>query len=349
MKKIISLLLVLVFLCLSACGSKPPANTASPASDPVSTAAPTPPPPTESPDIAVTVVEEEGRIMAESASKMAASYTISSEWIPFEYSYVIERSSGSDVVAFEDSIYVLTEGVLSEFAIMDGILVYVQDHHFDGTSGSFYYRSVCDDANGVMYFSDLGMDFIGYKNGSLTFVNTPMKNVAISPDGTIGVSYFLEEANKIFLDDGIMQTEPWDFEELKSIHNINISDNYIFACGNSIENENAAIFLYDWDYNLVMTLGDKAFGEPDNLSTISEVVETENGFMALDRTWNGLYFWKPDGTFISKISTRDLFPDLRVKLRSADVMTDGSIIIGTTVENENILTDEVILYRLTGF
>ena len=72
-------------------------------------------------------------------------------------------------------------------------------------------------------------------------------------------------------------------------------------------NDEQAIFVYDVNGNLQLTLGDKEFGEPDSLGSISAVLETQNGFMGIDGNMRAVCLWTSDGTFIGTLEDTDLF------------------------------------------
>lgn len=100
---------------------------------------------------------------------------------------------------------------------------------------------------------------------------------------------------------------------------------------------------------LQLTLGDKEFGEPDSLGSVTVVIETNNGFMALDGNMRDVLLWKADGTFIGKIDDKDLFGTSYPWMSTAVLLPDGSIIAGMTEKRADETAVEFLLYRLTGF
>ena len=89
------------------------------------------------------------------------------------------------------------------------------------------------------------------------------------PSGTWGISWFSgADVDYVTLSGGTLQMEPWSFTEVGIINSVSISENYIFVGGYSAASNQTAIFVYDLNGNLQLTLGDKAFGEPDSLGSI---------------------------------------------------------------------------------
>ena len=119
--------------------------------------------------------------------------------------------------------------------------------------------------------------------------------------------------------------------------------------GGAVENNENTIFVYDLSGVLQTKLGGTEFGEDDSLGSVTAVVETANGYMALDGNMRTVLFWAPDGTFIGSAEDSDLFGTSYPWMSSASVMADGSILIGMTEERPDESADEFIVYRLTGF
>ena len=353
MKKHIVLLLafVMIISCFAGC-TKPPEETAPPEKEPSSVVKTEPEIEFEEP---VVMVEEEGRLIGIDGSAMAASYNVTAEWLPFEYSFLLDER-GIDVTAYGNKVYVLHSGILSEYAIVDGVLLYLDEFLPEQAHDSFQYSSMGIDKEGVNYLSSLALPFIGVKDGATVFVSDSLSKGAVNPSATIGADCWLdpEDVELFSFDKGIISNrEPWEIEA-NSVTMISMSDNHIFAVVTTVKDEESgeggetAIFVHDMQGNFEMMLGGSTFGSPDNLASVNAVIETENGFMAVDRTWRGIYLWKLDGTFIGELSLKPLFGDFYSRPMALELMADGSIIIGLHCEREDD-TSELMVYRLTGF
>jgi hypothetical protein len=79
------------------------------------------------------------------------------------------------------------------------------------------------------------------------------------------------------------------------------------------------------------------------------VVETKNGFMALDGNMRTVCFWKKDGTFIAAVDDGDLFGTRYPWLSTAFLMPDDSILVGMTEKRADESAYEFILFSLSGF
>ena len=346
------LAILMIISCFAGCG-KPPAEE-TPDKEPTSVSKPEPENAFEEP---VVMVEEEGRLIGIDGSSMAASFNIKAEWIPFEYSFLLD-GRGIDVTAYGNKVYVLHAGVLSEYAIVDGVLLYLDEFLPEQAHDSFQYSTMCIDNDGVNHLAALGLPFIGIKDGAPVFVSDKISKGVVNPSGTIGADCWLdpEDVELFSFDMGIVSNrEPWEIEA-GSVTMIAMSDNHIFACGTTVKDEETgdggetAIFVHDMKGDFQMMLGGTEFGSPDNLASTTAVIETKNGFMATDRTWRGIYLWKLDGTFIGKLDLKPLLGDFYARPHVLELMEDGSIIIALHCErDDNNDTPELMIYRLTGF
>lgn len=280
-----------------------------------------------------------------SFDKMVGSYTIETEWIPFAEPVVVDEIFEAHVAVHEDDYYILTDGKIKLYHLEDGKLVFDEEIPLEDE-----YRTIDVDDKGTLYASQFMKDFVAFRDGEQIFAHDGPKIAAMHPSGKWGLSYFTgSDAEKMTLSDGTLKMEDWELKEIDMLRRICIGEKYVFACGSSAENENQAVFVYDSKKNLKYTLGDKESGEPDRLGSITAVVQTENGFMALDGNLRNVCFWKPDADFIGTIDAGDVFGTSYPWLSTAALMPDGSVIVGMTEEREDKSAKEFILYRLTGF
>lgn len=285
-------------------------------------------------------------IVAGPASTMAGSYTLETEWLAFEEPLVVDDIFDAHVAVDGDSVYVLTDGTLKQYQLADNSLSFEQEFSLKTDD----YEILCADNDGVLYLSAFMRDFIGIKDGQQIFAHDGPSRVAMHPSGKWGISWFTSpDVKKITLNDGTIQTEEKTFSEVKIISHMNMSQDHIFVTGSSVKNDEHAIFIYDLNGKLQLVLGDKEFGEPDSLGSVTTVVETKNGFMGLDGNMRTVNLWKEDGTFIAGVDDGDLFGTRYPWLSTAFLMPDGSIIVGMTEKRADESAYEFILFRLNGF
>lgn len=346
MKKTLALLLVLLLAVsmLSACGggdkaAEPSANV----SKSEETAAPE-----ESAEPESTGSASEGGepYKGGSFSKMVGSFTLSAEWIAFEEPVVVDDIFDAYLAVAGDKYYAITDGEVKEFSLKNNKFALENELNIGDE-----YERICTDKNGILYVSRFMRDFIAFENNKQIFSHKGPRKVAMHPSGEWGISWFSgPDVDKITLGNGTMKKEAWKFAEVEVIRSLSINENHIFVSGNPVEKKEQAIFIYDLSGNLKMTLGGTKFGEPDSLGSITTVIETANGFIALDGNMRNLCLWQPDGTFIGTVSARDLFGVRYPWLSTAVLMPDGSILVGMTEERaDNSDIDEFIIYRMTGF
>ncbi len=285
-------------------------------------------------------------IVAGPASVMAGSYTLETEWLAFKEPLVVDDIFDAIVAAADDFIYVLTDGTLKQYQLTDNSLSFEQEFSLKSND----YEVLCADNDGVLYLSAFMRDFVGIKDGQQIFAHDGPSRVAMHPSGKWGISWFTNpDVKKVTLNDGTIQTEELTFSEIDMVSHMNIGQNHIFVTGSSAKNNEHGIFIYDLNGKLQLVLGDKEFGEPDSLGSVTTVVETKNGFMGLDGNMRTIGLWKKDGTFIAGVDDGDLFGTRYPWLSTAFLMPDDSILVGMTEKRPDESAYEFILFRLNGF
>lgn len=273
-------------------------------------------------------------------------FNIVSDWFPFEDPLVVDGYFDNGIVAAGDVYYTLTDGALKQYR-RDGVeLVFEKNLIADDE-----YRHICADNEGVLYASGFMCEFAAYRDGERIFIHDGPDTVAMHPLGEWGISYFVgSNVEKVLVGDGDLGSEDWRFEETDTISSITIGNDHIFVAGRSVANDEQAIFVYDLNGNLKLTLGDKGYSEPDGLGSVTAVVETVNGFVALDGNMRHICFWRKDGTFIDAIDCGDLLKGTDYPwLSSASLTSDGDILVGLSCERPDDSARELIAYRLSGF
>lgn len=274
------------------------------------------------------------------------SYNVTVQQLPIDESIVVRNIFDTGVSMAGDKVYTLTDGVLRRHAFDGSALAFEDEIALDSEE----YSTMSVAQNGTLYLSEFMESFVAVRDGATLFSHDGPDYVIMHPSGDWGISYFTgSEVEKIILNGTEMQTEPWAFPEVDMISSISISEDHIFVAGGAVENNEHTIFVYDLSGVLQTKLGGTEFGEDDSLGSVTAVVETANGYMALDGNMRTVLFWAPDGTFIGSAEDSDLFGTSYPWMSSASVMADGSILIGMTEERPDESADEFIVYRLTGF
>lgn len=358
MKKIIALLLALLLgiTLLAGCGgnttSEPPSDTedeqtsaAEESTEDVSEESPD----ESSEEPAINPADGEP-FKGDTFSKMVGTVNLDSEWLSFEEPLVVDDIFNAEIAIAGDSYCVLTDGKAGLYTLKDG--KFILDKELDLGEE---YDQVCNDKDGNLYFSKFMRDFIAFdKDGKQLFAHSGTEKVFMHPSGEWGLSWFMkpDEVKKVILKDGAISFEDMSFEGPESISHLCISENYIFLTGGLKKEDDKtdhAIFVYDLKGKLKYTLGGGEFGEPDSLGSVTRVIETESGFLALDGNMRNVCLWKSDGTLIGSVKDGDMFGTGYPWMSTAVLASDGSILVGLTEERADKSAKEFIVYKLTGF
>ena len=275
-------------------------------------------------------------------SAMVGTYTLSSEFIPMAEPFITHETFAHDIEIVGDKAYIVSDGVLKEFAFDGSTLTYVQDVALDA---EYDYVDVASD--GTLLLSNFGKPYIGLKDGVQTFSYSGPDYFAAAPDGTWGISFFtsIDAVEKYTFSDGAMQSEPFPVTGMSMVTRVWIDDSYVYMTGSDAETSAQVVQVYDHAGTLQKTL----LGEDGRLGSITFVTTTANGYIALDGNLRTVVLWNADGGYIGEIDDRDLFDTSYPWFCSADLQPDGSIIVIMTEERNDDSAMELLAFRMSGF
>lgn len=278
---------------------------------------------------------------------MIGSLKIKSEWIPFAEPVVVKETFNASMAFSGEKGYVLSDKKLKEFS-------------FDGTKATFSKDIPLDDeyenmqlgSDGTLYLSAFMKDLIGIKDGEKVFAFEGTKNVAMHPSGEWGISFFPGNVpDKVTIKDGVMKMSPLGGDVVKNASDAFVTENHIFLWGTPKDKEKPVLVVFGADGKFKFNLGNTegGYSGPEALGWVSSVVETENGFFVLDGNMNSIVLWNTKGEFIGGVDVEELFKTDSPKLSSALRMPDGNIMVGVFQDRADGTTEEMLLYKVSGF
>ena len=271
--------------------------------------------------------------------------TLSSQQLPLADSLIVDDIFSGKIAVSGEDVYVLLDNVLYVYKFDGSALTYSGTVSLDSD-----YENITACENGIVYLSNLGSELIGIQDGSVVCSYDDTDYVTMHPSGSWGISFFTTtEVEKISIADGILSAEPMIFPEISMISSVSISQDHIMVAGTSAASEQHGIFVYDLNGNLQMTLGDKEFSEPDSLGSVTVVIETANGYIALDGNMRTVMLWNADGSFIGSAEDSALFGTNYPWMSAAAQLSDGSLLVGMTEERADSSADEFVIFHLSGF
>jgi len=283
-------------------------------------------------------------ISAGTASQMIGTYTLTAEFIPMGEAMVTYSTFEHDIAVIGDTVYLLSDYALYEYAYDGASLSLVKEIPLDGE-----YEFIEKTDDGTYIISGFMEPVVGYNGDAAQFTYEGPDHFSVAPGGTWGISWFTsgEDCELYAFNDGTLSGSPFPFPEVDIIGQVCIDENYIFVSGSSVEDDDHYVFVYDYSGELQLQLG----GEPDGwgLGSITYAVSTPNGFLALDGNMREVVLWTADGTWIGAADDSDLFGTNYPWIAAADMAEDGSILIVMSDERWDESADEVIVFKLSGF
>ena len=277
-------------------------------------------------------------------SKMIADTTITSVWVPFEEPLLAYDIFSGRIVSVGESLYVLLDNVLYEYTLGDTLALKSTMELDDD------YEEISADQSGNLYLTGFMSPMLTIKDGAVIATNDDIDKAVIHSSGTWGVSWFYgSETEKVVFDGNKASKEAWPAISQDRLKTVCLSENHIFLAGADVDTENEAIWILDTEGNQQMELGNQEYGGEQSLGSITNVQETENGFIGLDGNMRKVLFWKSDGSLLGSAEDSELFGTDYPWISTAARLSDGTVLVGLTEDRADQSATEFIVYRLSGF
>lgn len=277
-------------------------------------------------------------------SKMIADTTITSVWVPFEEPLLAYDIFSGRIASVGESLYVLLDNVLYEYTLGDKLTLKSTMELDDD------YEEISADQSGNLYLTGFMSPMLTIKDGAVIATNDDIDKAVIHSSGTWGVSWFYgSETEKVVFDGNKASKEAWPAISQDRLNTVCLSENHIILAGADADTENEAIWILDTEGNQQMELGNQEYGGEQSLGSITNVQETENGFIGLDGNMRDVFFWKSDGSLLGSAEDSELFGTDYPWISTAARLSDGTVLVGLTEDRADKSATEFIVYRISGF
>ncbi len=277
-------------------------------------------------------------------TKMIADTTITSEWVPMEEPLLAYDIFSGRLVSSGDSIYVLLDNVLYEYTLGDTLKLKNTMKLEDD------YEEISADEDGNLYLTGLMSPMLTIKDGEVIASNEDIDKAVIHSSGTWGISWFYgSEPEKVVFDGKKASKEEWPAISQDRLKTACLSENHILLAGVDSDTDREAVWILDTEGNQEMELGNQEFGGEQSLGSITNVQETENGYIGMDGNMRSLFFWKKDGSVLGSAEDGDLFGTSYPWISTATRLPDGSVLVGMAEERADKSATEFIIYKVSGF
>ncbi len=280
---------------------------------------------------------------AEDASVTAGSFTVETKWLPINEYISTYETFEHGVAAVGNTVYILTEGVLKQYAYDGSALSFEKDIELPEDD----YDVIQKTSDGSLWLTGSMNDLIRIKDGTVTETYGDLDTVALSPDGSWGISYFTSNECQIVTFSGSSAAaEDIILAELDMVSYVKVDNDAFYVCGSAADESGHKVFIYNKDGVLQNTLCD---GEGEGMGSITYFTKTANGYIAFDGNIRTVFLWAPDGSFIAELDDTDLFGTDYPWFCGSDMMEDGSIITVMTDERADRSAEELVAFIVKGF
>ena len=220
----------------------------------------------------------------------AGAHTLSSKFIPLDKYISTFETFNHGVAAVNNTVYILTEGVLKQYAYNGSALSFEKDITLPDDD----YKYIQSTADGRLWLCGSMNDVICLKDGAVTATYEDLDNVAIHPSGSWGVSYFVNnECKKVTFSGNTYTEKSMTFKEADTISRVIVDDKNIYVCASAADDSGHKVFIYNADGVLQKTLCD---AEGEGLGSITYIAQTAKGWIGFDGNMRDVMLWNPDGS-----------------------------------------------------
>lgn len=283
------------------------------------------------------------KFFADDTSVTAGTFTVSTQFVPFESPVTTFETFEHSVAAIGDNIYVLIDGELNVCHYNGSQLVFVEKIELPEDD----YDRIEATADCSLWVSGGMNDVLRIKDGSIAATYEDIDDLAIHPSGMWGVSFFTSNECEIVTFSGNTYTSvPVTFKEADTIMHLCVDENNIYVCASAADDSGHKVFIYNKAGVLQKTLCD---ADGEGLGSVTFVTQTANGYIAFDGNMRDVLLWDNSGSFIEEISDSDLFATNYPWFCDSAVMDDGSIITVMTDERQDKSATELVAFIVKGF
>lgn len=280
---------------------------------------------------------------AENTSVSANSFTVEANWLPIKDYISTFESFDHGVAAVGNTVYILTDGTLKQYS-------------YDGTALNFEcdielpeddYDVIWKTSDGTLWLSGSMNDLITLKDGKVTATYKDLDTVAVSPDGSRGVSYFTSnECQLLSFNGGSFTSSDIKFDEVDTLSYVRLDNDMIYICGYSADESGHKVFIYNYSGELQKVLCD---AEGEALGSITYIAESTNGYIGFDGNMRDVILWDNEGAVIDVVEDSELFGTNYPWFCGSDMMDDSSIITVLTEDRADKSAMELVAYIVKVF
>lgn len=274
---------------------------------------------------------------AEDASATVGGFTVESTWIPFAEPMITTDTFDHFIGVTGQTAYISSSGAVSMYDLSDELELN-KTMKLDGE-----YEYIYADEIGMVWMSAFMEDFIGVVDGSEVANYGELDYVAVSPDGTWGVSWFSgPECKLVEIGYDEISTSDVTFGEVELISHLNVDNDYIYVCGSG-EDDAHKVYVYNKSGSLQMTLCDE---NGEGLGSVTFMAQFDGGFLGFDGNMRELVLWDEQGQWLGSIEDGDLFGTYYPWFCGGALLEDGSVMIIMTEEREDESAMELVAFKL---
>lgn len=283
--------------------------------------------------------------VTQTGSASVGSYTVSATQIVADQSILINDIFENQLQVSGQYIYALGDDTLYIYS-MEGDSAVLQDTIVPENDEDYGILSMDD--NGVVYMSGFYESTLEFSDGLQSGALDTQEQMAVSPDGTFGITYFVQASDleKVNITStSTFETEEFALSEepMSVVSYLTITQDYILISGSAADDSGHKVFVFDHSGNYIRTLADE---DGSGLGSITGMVQTANGILALDGNMRELVMWDNDGNWIGSVKDSDIFGTRYPWIGGISKAADGSIYVSLVEERTDMSWDEMVIYRL---
>ncbi len=283
----------------------------------------------------------------EDLSATVGSYTVNSKFLKMADPLVTHETFNHSIAYADGNIYLMEKKKIRKFTVGETGLELAAEYDLEND-----YKTMVSTEDGRIFLSGYAKPLVEWKDGEIVKeYSGKASSIYMAPNGSFGIADYSkgEKVGKVTLSGDGFEITPMPLNEVGSIAYLNVSNEHIFACGNSSD-ENVKghkVFVYDTDGNFQVML--EGVDEDHGLGCVTYVFDTANGYMGMDGNMRKIMFWDKSGTCIGTLEDSDLFGTHYPWFSDSILTPDGNLFTVMTEERSDKSAKEVLVFMMNGF
>ena len=285
---------------------------------------------------------------------------ITASWLPMDTPLLFSHYTQGNIALHHQTLYILTGRRLYEKQIEDGRLIAGQVFPEGVLKLDDDYGLMSMAGDGTLYVTNTVLKNFSVRDGIVNQINeSSIGSLAVHPGGEWGISLDGQGNPSIlhitpygFTSENFALRNPRDPKKTRGrfghITCLRVYEDRVYVSGIDTTRYNiTAVSAFDLAGNELFTFGSGDYTDPEGLSFVTNIAQTQKSIVILDPNLDSLKVLTLDGTFIGTVNCGELLGTKHAYVFSIAPAEDGLMLATAQTREDGSLT-ELLIFHITG-